>query len=125
MIEKSSSKIWMKVKVVKVVKIVNVFKTCGLSIVVNTNLKTVNFLDMTFDLDKNIYKPYRKSNNSLIYINKNSNHPRNTLKQLPKSIANSISETSSSEEIFNKSSKIYSKAPKESGFTDELDYLPN
>ena len=125
MIEKSSSKIWMKVKVAKVVKIVNVFKTCGLSIVVNTNLKTVNFLDMTFDLDKNIYKTYRKSNNSLIYINKNSNHPRNTLKQLPKSIANSISETSSSEEIFNKSSKIYSKAPKESGFTDELDYLPN
>ena len=107
MIEKSSSKIWMKVKVVKVVKIVNVFKTCGFSIVVNTNLKTVNFLDMTFDLDKNIYKPY------LIYINKNSNHPRNTLKQLPKSIDNSISETSSSEEIFNKSSKIYSKAPKE------------
>ena len=38
--------------------IVKVFKKCGLSIVVYTNLKTVNFLDVTFDLEKNIYKPY-------------------------------------------------------------------
>ena len=80
---------------------------------------------MTFDLDKNIYKPYRKPNNSPIYINKNSNHPPNILKQLPKLIAKRISETLSSEEIFNKSIKIYRKALKESGFTNELKYLPN
>ena len=88
-------------------------------------LKTVDFLDVAFDLDKNIYKPYRKPNNSPIYINKNSNHPPNILKQLPKSIAKRISETSFSEEIFNKSIKIYSKALKDSDFTDELKYLPN
>ena len=80
---------------------------------------------MTFDLDKNIYKLYRKLNNSPIYINKNLNDPPNILKQLPKSIAKRISETSSIEEIFNKSIKIYSKALKESGFTGELKYLPN
>ena len=34
--------------------IVKGFKKCGLSIVVDTNLKTVDFLDVTFDLDKNI-----------------------------------------------------------------------
>ena len=61
--------------------IVKVFKKCGLSIVVDTNLKTADFLDVTFDPDKNIYKPYRKPNNSPIYINKNSNHPPNILKQ--------------------------------------------
>ena len=105
--------------------IVKVFKKCGLSILVDTNLKTVDFLDVTFDLDKNIYKPYQKPSNSPIYINKNLNHPPNILKQLPKSIAKCISETSSSEEIFNKSIKIYSKALKESGFTDEVKYLPN
>ena len=47
------------------------------------------------------------------------------LKQLPKSIAKRISETSSSEDLFNKSIKIYNTALKESGFTDELKYLPN
>ena len=105
--------------------IVKVFKKWGLSILVDANLKTVDFLDVTFDLDKNIYKPYQKPSNSPIYINKNLNHPPNILKQLPKSIAKCISETSSSEEIFNKSIKIYSKALKESGFTDEVKYLPN
>ena len=105
--------------------IVKEFKKCGLSTVVDTNLKTVDFLDVTFNLDKNIYKYYRKPNNSPIYINKNSNHLPNILKQLPKSIAKRISETSSSEDLFNKSIKIYNKALKESGFTDELKYLPN
>ena len=105
--------------------IVKVFKKWGLSILVDANLKTVDFLDVTFDLDKNIYKPYQKPSNSPIYINKNLNHPPNILKQLPKSIAKCISETLSSEEIFNKSIKIYSKALKESGFTDEVKYLPN
>ena len=85
------------------------FKKCKLSIVVDTNLRTVDFLDVTFDLEKNIYKPYREPNNSPIYIKKNSKHPPNILKQLPKSIAKSISELSSSEEIFNKSIEIYSK----------------
>ena len=105
--------------------IVKVFKKCGLSSVVDTNLKTVDFLDVIFDLNKNIYKPFRKPNNSPIYMNKNSNHPPNILKQLPNSIAKRISETSSSEQIFNKSIKIDSKALKESGFTDEPKYLPN
>ena len=99
------------------------FKKCGLSTVADANLKSVDFLDVTFDLDKNLYKPYRKLNNSPICINKNSNHPRNILKQLPQSIAKCISETST-EEIFNESIKIYSKALKESDFTDDLKYLP-
>ena len=105
--------------------IVKVFKKWRLSIVVDTNLKTVDFLDMTLSLDKNIYKLYRKPINSPIYINKNSNHPPVILKELPKSIAKRISGTSSSEEIFNNSIKTYSKAFEESGFTDELKYLPN
>ena len=70
-------------------------------------------------------QPYQKPNNSPIYVNKNSNHHQNISKQLSKSIAKRISETSSNEEIFNKSINIYRKALKESGFTDEIKYLPN
>ena len=80
---------------------------------------------MTFDLDKNICKPYQKPNNSPIYISKNLNHSPNILKQLSKSTAEHISEASSSEDIFHKSIKVYSKVLKESSFTDELKYLPN
>ena len=80
---------------------------------------------MTFDLDKNIYKPYQNHNNSPIHINKDSNHPHNVLKQLLKSITKRLSETMSSEEIFKISIKIYSKVLKERGFMDELKYLQN
>ena len=48
------------------------------------NLKTVDFLDVRFDLVNNTYQPYRKPNNEPIYINKRSNHPPNILKELPK-----------------------------------------
>ena len=63
-----------------------VFKDCGLSglsITIKCKLKSVDILDVTFDLANYIYKPYRKPNNKLQYINKQSNHPPNILKQLP------------------------------------------
>ena len=51
--------------------------------------------------------------------------PTNILIQLPKSITKCISETSSSEEIFNKSNKIYNNVLKKSGSSDDLKYSPN
>ena len=65
---------------------VKVFKGCVLTIAIQCNLKTVDFLDVTLDLDNNAYKPFRKENNKAISINKHSNHPPSILKQLPKSI---------------------------------------
>ena len=57
-----------------------------LKIVCNTNLKIVNFLDVTFDLTTGKYKPYNKPGNIPLYINVKSNHPRNIIKNLPDSI---------------------------------------
>ena len=37
---------------------VKVFKNCGLSITIECNLKSVDFLDVTFDPVKDIWKPY-------------------------------------------------------------------
>ena len=34
------------------------------------NLKIVDLLDVTFNLDSNVYKPFRKENNNPFYINK-------------------------------------------------------
>ena len=39
---------------------VKVFKECGLSIIIECNLKTVNFLEVTFDLTNDIYKHTEK-----------------------------------------------------------------
>ena len=85
----------------------------------------MDFLDVTFDLYNSLYKPYRKPNNKPIFINKQSNHPTNVLKQLPKSIAKRISDNSSSKDIFDKSILIYQNALYESGFKEELKYTPS
>ena len=50
----------------------------------------IDFLNVTFDLLNEIYKPYRKPNNKPLYINKHFSHPPNILKQLPKSIEKRI-----------------------------------
>ena len=98
------------------------FKECGLSITTKCNSKSLDFLDVTFDLVNEIYKPYRKPNNKPLCINKHSNHSSNILKQLLKSIEKRISETSSNIDIFNRSIKIYNDALHERNFKATLQF---
>ena len=87
--------------------IAKTFKQCGLAITIECNLKTVDFLDITFDLLNNVFKPYCKANDKPTCINENSNHPPNILKQLTKSIQKRLSETSLSKDIFDAPLKSY------------------
>lgn len=48
--------------------LIKIVHTCGLKITVQTNLKTVNFLDVTLNMNTSEYQPYRKPNNEPIYI---------------------------------------------------------
>ena len=49
-------------------------------------LKVAQFLDIELDLINNTYKPYKKPNQSPMYINVNSNHPPSIIKQIPVTI---------------------------------------
>ena len=100
--------------------IVKTFKQRGLAITIECNLKTVNLLDITFDLQKSVYKPYRKASDKPTSINKIYNHPLVTLKQLTISIEKRLSETSSGIDIFGKPLKLYQDALKGSGFSNDL-----
>ena len=62
------------------------FKENGLSLEIESNLKTLNYLDITLGFSTDIYKPYRKPNDEILYIHAKSNHPADILKQLPISI---------------------------------------
>ena len=88
------------------------FKNHGLKITIQTNLKIVNYLDVTFNLTNGSYYPYRKPNNLPQYINIKSNHPPNIIKQLPASINRRISDNSCNEHEFNKAKPIYDDALK-------------
>ena len=67
----------------------------GLQITITANLKTVNFLYVTFNLCTGKYQSYKKPNNTLTYINVNVNHPPNIIEALPNNISKRISTISS------------------------------
>ena len=96
-----------------------------LKITIETNLKSVNFLDITFDLNRKCYQPYSKPNNQPIYVNTRSNHPPNIIKYIPSMISNRISKISSNKEIFDQSAPYYNQALKSSGYKEKITYSSN
>ena len=87
-----------------------------MSITIETNVRVVSFLDTTFDLINDIYKPYRKPNGNLVYIN------TTVLRQFAKSVRRRILETSN-EQIFKESIAMCEEALKKSGFRENLKYV--
>jgi len=66
--------------------IIQIFKECGLKIEIAINLFEVNFLNVTLNLMNQSYRPYKKPNDNLLYINTSLNHTSQILKQLSISI---------------------------------------
>ena len=63
--------------------IIALFKKEGLSTTMETNLIETDFLDVTFNFGAKKYFPFRKTNNTPLYINAFSNHRPTMIKQLP------------------------------------------
>ena len=85
-----------------------------LKITIETNLKIVNFLDVTFDLNNDSYQPFSKPNSQPIYVKTKSNHLPNIIKYIPNMISNRISKLSSNKENFDRATVYYNKALKTS-----------
>ena len=105
-------------------KIINFFKEIGFKIHIEANFKIVNFLDMTSNLMNGSYKPYKKPNDTLPYINKNSNHPPQIIKKLPKTINDRLCRNSSNAAIFHASKIEYEAALKNSAY-ENVDFKYN
>ena len=88
-------------------EICKIFKDNGLKITIQVNLKTVDFLDITMDLQTGEYKPYMKPNNTRLYVHKQSSHPPNIIKNIPENINQRLSAISSNKNIFNQATKLY------------------
>ena len=55
--------------------IIKSFKDIAFSVDIQTNLKEVDFLDITLNLQNDTYRPYMKPNDKLLYIQLLLNHP--------------------------------------------------
>lgn len=100
------------------------FKDNGLDIVIQCNMKIVDYLDVTLNLNDSTYKPYHKPDNELNYVHKDSNHPPNIIKQIPIAIETRLSNLSSNETIFNQATPYYEEALKRSGYHHIFKYNP-
>ena len=100
------------------------FTKYDLEIVIQCNLKTVNYLDVTLDLNNGTYRPYHKPDNETNYVHVKSNHPPNIIKQIPISIQNRLSNLSSNEEIFKQATPHYKEALQRFGHNHNFEYKP-
>ena len=97
----------------------------GLQITAQSNLKIVDYLDVTLNLSTRKFCPYRKPDNYLLYINAKSNHPPSIIKHLPATISTRISSFSCDADEFNKALRVYNDALKSSGYHECLQYARN
>ena len=83
------------------------FKDFGLEIVAESNLRIVNYLNVTLNLNDGSFRPCHKLDDIIQYINKESNHPPNLIKHLQASIEKRLSNNSPEEKIFKESAIYY------------------
>ena len=101
------------------------FKKYQLNLDIKCNLKIVDYLDISFDLNSGIFKPFNKPNNKPLYINASSNHPPSLLRQIPKSVSKRITANCCNEEdIFCKSAPFYNSILQDCEFNENIKYCP-
>ena len=105
-------------------EICKIFRLNSLEITIEANLKTVDFLDISFDLNSGIFKPFIKPNDIPLYVHKSSNHPPSILKNIPLAINKRLSSISANEHIFNQATPIYQDALRKSGYDHTFIYSP-
>ena len=101
------------------------FNQYVLQITANANETVVDYLDMTFDIQRKEYKPYTKPCNHLLYVNTQSNHPSHVIKTIPQSVQSRLSTISSNEKIFDEAKGQYENALHTAGYKDKLNFKPN
>ena len=106
-------------------KLFNLFASFELKITLETRLTAVQFLDVELDLHKKSFKPYRKPDDTPVYIHVDSNHPPQIKKQLPKMISQRLSTLSSSKQEFESSRAIYDSALRKSGYKETISFIPH
>ncbi|XP_029653623.1 GATA zinc finger domain-containing protein 14-like [Octopus sinensis] len=100
------------------------FKSFGLSIIIESENYSANYLDVNCNITNGLHEPYIKPNSNLIYINRSSNHPPQIKNALVRSISQRISSLSSNEEIFNKHCDRYNAALLKAGYKSKIWFIP-
>ena len=96
------------------------FKQTGLQKIIECNLKIINYLDVTFNLNDGFYLLYRMPNNETHYIHIQSDHPPSITNQLPWYIEKCLSQISPSKDIFYKTAPYFEQGLTSCGYNKKL-----
>ena len=105
-------------------EICRIFNNNGLRITIEANKQIINFLDVTFNLNRSTYQSFTKPNTSLQYVDRESNHPPITTKNIPAGINKPLLSLSYDKASFDQAAPPYQKALDESGYHYTLQYQP-
>ena len=99
-----------------------ILKSTGIDITIQGNLKVVDFLDLTLDLNTGTYKTFNKPNNTPLYVHKQSSHPPNVTKNIPLAVNQRISGNSSNQKVVEETIAPFQQALKNSGYDHQLKF---
>ena len=103
-------------------EICRIFNHNGLRITIVANEKTIDFFEVTFNLNKSTYQPFTKPNTTLKYVHHERNHPLTTTKNIPAGINERLSSLSSDKAFFDQATSPYQKALEKFGYQNTLYY---
>ena len=103
-------------------KLHSIFKSLGLNITTQINIKATDFLDIFLDLKTGKTSPFRKPLHNPTYVHSQSSHPPNILKQIPQLVQERICRLSSSEAEFNNAATPYNEALRAAGYKEKMAY---
>ena len=86
-------------------------------------LTRVHFLDVTLDLEKELFKPVRKPGDKPLYVNASSNHPPRVLQNIPVGINKRLCEISSNKEVFLEAIPPYQNELEKCGYPHKLVWM--
>ena len=103
-------------------KLCRILKENYLRIAVEANKKVADLHGITLDLRTDSYKPYKKPNDTISYIQCQSNHPPSIIKNLPEGIEKRLSNNSAKADIFQEATKPYNNVLFNNEHKEELKY---
>ena len=101
-------------------KIIKLLKKFDFKITVESGLIQTNFLDVSFNILNSSYRPYNKPISPILYINNNSNHPKQILMKL--TINQKLINLSKNKDSFNNIKQIHQNLLNSANYKHKIVY---
>ena len=106
-------------------KLRKIFEIEGLKITLESGKDQTDYLNLFLDLKNGTFRPWRKPNSNPMYVNIDSSHPPQCLKQIPTMIEKMLSKNSSTKEEFDMVKEDYQASLTKSGYKKVIEFNPH